>query len=132
MGHSGKPIPNAGSGGDAVVNRIAVGAHYGLKDWLVQRVSAIVMAVYSVGFAVCVLPRMPYGFDSWRALFAPAWSKIAALLFIAALLVHAWIGVRDIFMDYIKPMGIRLTLQIGVILALLVYGLWAITILWSF
>jgi len=46
--------------------------------------------------------------------------------------VHAWIGVRDIFMDYIKPMGVRLTLQIGVILALLVYGLWAITILWSF
>jgi len=103
MGHGGKPIPNAGSGGDAVVNRIAVGAHYGLKDWLVQRVSAVVMAVYSVGFALCVLPRMPYGFDSWRALFAPAWSKIAALLFIAALLVHAWIGVRDIFMDYIKP-----------------------------
>jgi succinate dehydrogenase / fumarate reductase membrane anchor subunit len=115
-----------------VVNRVAVGAHYGLKDWLVQRVSAIVMAVYSLGFALCVLPRIPYGFEAWRALFAPTWSKIAALLFILALLVHAWIGVRDIFMDYIKPMGIRLTLQIGVILALLVYGLWAITILWSF
>lgn len=115
-----------------MVNRVAVGAHYGLKDWLLQRVSAIVMAVYSLGFALCVLPRMPYHFETWRALFAAPWSKIAALLFILALLIHAWIGVRDIFMDYIKPMGIRLTLQIGVILTLLVYGLWAITILWSF
>ena len=51
------------------------------------------------------------------------------MLFFAALLYHAWIGMRDIFMDYVKPMGLRLTLQFAVVVALLLYLVWANTLL---
>ena len=114
-----------------MVNRIVVGAHYGLRDWLLQRISAIVMALYSVTFLLCILPRLPLSFEEWHASFAHPVVKIATLLFMLSLLLHAWVGVRDIFMDYVKPFGLRLSLQILVILALMVYALWAIALLWS-
>jgi succinate dehydrogenase / fumarate reductase membrane anchor subunit len=57
--------------------------------------------------------------------------RYAALLFLVALLYHAWIGVRNIFMDYIKATGLRLTLYVVVILALIAYGAWTVQILWG-
>jgi succinate dehydrogenase / fumarate reductase membrane anchor subunit len=57
--------------------------------------------------------------------------RYASVLFVAALLYHAWVGVRNIFMDYIKDTGMRLTLHVAVILALLAYGAWAVQILWG-
>ena len=114
-----------------MVNRIVVGAHYGLRDWLLQRISAIVMALYSVAFLLCFLHRLPLNFEEWHALFAHPVGKIATLLFMLSLLLHAWVGVRDIFMDYIKPFGLRFSLQVLVILLLLVYALWAVALLWS-
>lgn len=114
-----------------MVNRIVVGAHYGLRDWLLQRISAIVMALYSVAFLLCFLPRLPLNFEEWHAWFAHPVGKIATLLFMLSLLLHAWVGVRDIFMDYIKPFGLRFSLQVLVILLLLVYALWAVALLWS-
>ncbi|HUF80982.1 MAG TPA: succinate dehydrogenase, hydrophobic membrane anchor protein, partial [Burkholderiales bacterium] len=57
--------------------------------------------------------------------------QYATILFIASLLFHAWIGVRNIFLDYIKDPGLRLTLYVLVIGALLWYGTWSIRILWS-
>jgi succinate dehydrogenase / fumarate reductase membrane anchor subunit len=57
--------------------------------------------------------------------------RYAALLFLVALLYHAWIGVRNIFMDYIKDSGLRLTLYVVVILALICYGAWTVQILWG-
>jgi len=53
------------------------------------------------------------------------------MLFVMALLYHAWIGMRDIFMDYVKPTGIRLALQFAVVVALLFYLIWAAAILWA-
>jgi succinate dehydrogenase / fumarate reductase membrane anchor subunit len=57
--------------------------------------------------------------------------RYATLLFVVSLLYHAWVGVRNIFMDYIKPVGLRLTLHVLVILALAWYGAWAVQILWG-
>jgi succinate dehydrogenase / fumarate reductase membrane anchor subunit len=112
-----------------MVSRTVVGAHYGLKDWLYQRITAIIIAVYAAAFVFFILPRFAAGFDSWRAAFSGVFVRISTLLFLFALLMHAWVGVRDIFMDYVKPVGLRLFLQIVVILALIVYGLWGIIIL---
>lgn len=114
-----------------MVKRIPVGAHYGLRDWLVQRVTAVVMAVYSVLMLLIVLFMRPRHFGDWRALFDHQWMKLASLLFLLALFWHAWIGLRDILMDYVKPVGVRLALQVGVILLLVAYALWSIQILWS-
>jgi succinate dehydrogenase / fumarate reductase membrane anchor subunit len=113
-----------------MVNRIVVGAHYGLTGWLAQRITAVLMAAYTllVG-AICLFAR-PTDFASWQALFAHGWMRIATLLFFVSLFAHAWIGVRDILMDYVKPTGLRLSLEVLVILALVSYGAWAAQILW--
>jgi succinate dehydrogenase / fumarate reductase membrane anchor subunit len=114
-----------------MVDRIVVGAHYGLTDWLAQRVTAVVMAIYSLLVAAMVLSRLPMDHDAWKGMFAPQWFRVATLVFLLCVFYHAWIGARDILMDYIKPAAIRLTLEILVILALVVYAVWSVTILWS-
>ena len=112
-----------------MVNRIIVGAHYGLKDWLAQRVTALVMIVYTVIFLVA-LGRGTVSYASWRALFAQEWMRFATLLFVASVLIHAWVGVRNVWMDYIKHTGLRLALQIVTILWLVGCAGWAMQILW--
>jgi succinate dehydrogenase / fumarate reductase membrane anchor subunit len=113
-----------------VVNRIVVGAHYGLRGWLVQRVSAIVMALYTFAFAVAVAGARPVDYERWKALFSQGWMRFATLLFVVSLLLHAWVGMRDILMDYVKPTGWRLALEIVVILVLVGAAGWAVEILW--
>jgi succinate dehydrogenase / fumarate reductase membrane anchor subunit len=113
-----------------MVNRIVVGAHYGLKDWIAQRATAVIMAVYTVIFAVAALATCPTTFEAWRGLFANGFMKFATFLFFLALFYHAWIGIRDIWMDYVKPTGLRLTLHVVTIAALVGYAGWAAQILW--
>jgi succinate dehydrogenase / fumarate reductase membrane anchor subunit len=110
---------------------MVVDAHYGLRDWLVQRITAVVMAAYTVLLLIMLLAMPTHNFATWRALFSPQWMKFATLLFVAALLWHAWVGVRSILMDYIKSDGGRLWLYVIVFAALVVYGAWAVQILWS-
>jgi succinate dehydrogenase / fumarate reductase membrane anchor subunit len=113
-----------------MVNRIVVGAHYGLRDWLAQRITAVVMAVYTVIFAVAVLGLPEMSHEHWRTLFAGGFMRFATFLFFVSVFYHAWVGVRDIFMDYIKPTGVRLVLHSLVILALVGYLGWAAQIIW--
>ncbi|GHT91741.1 succinate dehydrogenase, hydrophobic membrane anchor protein [Betaproteobacteria bacterium] len=113
-----------------MIKRIVVGAHYGLKDWLVQRVTAVVMALYSVFLIAILLVVKPADFEAWRAVFALGAVKFATFLFALSLFYHAWIGVRDIWMDYVQPVGIRLTLHVLTLLALTCYAGWAAAILW--
>lgn len=110
--------------------RIVVGAHYGLKDWLAQRITAVVLAVYTVVLLVSLLsvPELDYG--SWAGLFAAGWMKVLTLMALIALVWHAWVGVRDIVMDYVKPTGVRLLLQVATVVALAGYACWAVIILW--
>jgi succinate dehydrogenase / fumarate reductase membrane anchor subunit len=110
--------------------RIVVGAHYGLRDWLAQRVSAVILLVYTLILlgAVVFGPELSYG--TWAGLFSNVWMKVASMLAVVALIWHAWVGVRDIYMDYIKPTGVRLFLQVATVLALVGYACWAAIILW--
>ena len=107
-----------------------VGAHYGTGDWLLQRLTALVMAAYTVIFVVGVLVHPVGSYAEWKALFAGTFFRVSTLVFFAALAYHAWIGVRDILMDYVKPMGVRLALQTAVVLVLLFYLVWAGSVLW--
>jgi succinate dehydrogenase / fumarate reductase membrane anchor subunit len=108
-----------------------VGAHYGLGDWLLQRLTAVVMALYTVGLAICLLWHAPANHSEWKALFSRTFVQLTTMLFFAALLYHAWIGMRDILMDYVRPTGIRLTLQSVVVVVLLLYLIWVAKILWG-
>ena len=114
-----------------MVNRVVVGAHYGLSDWLAQRISAVVMVIYSVALAVYLVMQDHVDYDVWIGLYSSQWMRTFTLLFLLALFYHAWIGVRDIVMDYIKPASIRLVIHVLVILALVVYTIWSVQILWG-
>jgi len=111
------------------VKRLVVGAHYGLRDWLVQRITAVIMALYTL-IMLAVLFNKSFNYDSWKALFAQGWMRVATLLFAASLAWHAWVGMRDILMDYAKPAGLRLTLEVGVVLLTAGYLGWTVQILW--
>ncbi|SEQ91752.1 succinate dehydrogenase / fumarate reductase membrane anchor subunit [Nitrosomonas sp. Nm51] len=111
--------------------RIVTGAHYGLKDWLAQRVTAVLMVAYIVLFAVIVWISAPQNQVEWAAIFSYPGMRVASFLFLASLMWHAWVGVRNVLMDYIKSAAIRLTLQILVIVSLLAYLVWTAEILWS-
>jgi succinate dehydrogenase / fumarate reductase membrane anchor subunit len=114
-----------------MVKRVVVGAHYGLRDWLVQRVTAVVLTVFTVFLLIAIAFQPTRDYAGWKSLWSHGFVRFAALIAVLSLLLHAWIGVRDIFMDYIKPTGLRLALQVLVILALVLYGAWSVQILWS-
>lgn len=110
--------------------RLVVGAHYGLRDWLAQRVTAVLMALFTVVLLAQVLMPGELGYDRWAAIFSQQWMKVLTFVTILSLTYHAWVGVRDIWMDYIKPVGIRLALQVFSIVWLLGCAGWAIQVLW--
>ncbi len=114
-----------------MVKREVIGAHYGLRDWLAQRLTAVVMAVYTIVFLVMVLKLPDFSYINWKIMWSAQWLRYATLLFLLCLFVHAWIGIRNIFMDYIKNAGVRLGLYALAILALVAYGAWAVQILWG-
>jgi len=114
-----------------MVGRVASGARYGIKDWLIQRLSAVVMVVYTLFMVGYLWWRPVSDFADWQQLFHSLPIRLFSLLFLFSLFLHAWLGMRDIFMDYIHPTLIRLGLHTLVILALVAYAAWAIQILWG-
>lgn len=110
--------------------RIVVGAHYGLRDWLAQRVTATLMALFTVALIVQVLLPGAMGYDKWAGIFSQQWMKVLTFVVILAMLLHAWVGVRDVLMDYVKPVAVRLVLEVAAIVWLVGCAGWAIQVLW--
>jgi len=111
--------------------RLVVGAHYGVKDWLAQRVTAIVMAVFTVVLLVSFLTGQNFTYEGWAGLFSRQWFKLFALVTFLGLFYHAWVGIRDIWMDYVKNAGVRLILMLATIFWLIACAAWTVQILWS-
>ena len=113
-----------------MVNREVIGAHYGTRDWLAQRVTAVVMAVYTVFFVATLasLPQVDYAY--WSALWSLPVMRYATLFFVLSVLYHAWVGIRNVLMDYVQHLGPRLVLHVVVIFTLIGYGMWAVQTLW--
>jgi len=110
--------------------RLVVGAHYGMRDWLAQRVTAVIMGLYTLILLVSFLTASDFGYEGWAGMFARQWFKIATFVTFLSLFYHAWVGMRDIWMDYVKPVGIRLALQVVTIAWLIGCAGWAAQILW--
>ena len=110
--------------------RLVLGAHYGLRDWLSQRITAALMALYTLLLLVQLVFGGPLGYDRWAGIFAQQWMKVLTFVVIVSLAWHAWVGMRDIWMDYIKPMGLRLALQVFTLVWLLGCAGWALQVLW--
>jgi len=129
--------------------RIVVGAHYGLRDWLSQRITAAVMAVFTIVLLLQYLwpskAKAPNGqplkdaagnavaltgYDKWSGIFSTQWMKVLTFVVIVSLAYHAWVGMRDVWMDYVKSVGARLALQALTIVWLFGCAGWAVQVLW--
>lgn len=102
----------------------------GLRAWLVQRASAVYMLLFIVFVLIHFLVDPPHSYWAWLDWMTNSSVSIATTVFFAALLAHAWVGLRDVIMDYVHPLAIRV-----VVLALLGFGLaamgvWVMRILW--
>ena len=112
--------------------RVVVGAHYGLRDWLAQRITACIMAIFTVLLlAQVIFTSGPIGYDTWAGIFSSQWMKVLTFAVIVALLYHAWVGMRDITMDYItSPVWLRLLVQVFTMVWLVGCAGWAIQVPW--
>jgi len=105
--------------------------HKGLRDWVIQRISAVLMGVYVIGLGFYFAFHSDLSFVEWHTLFSQTWVKIMTILVILGMMYHAWIGMWTIFTDYVKPYLIRSILNIVVLFTLSACFIWAILILWS-
>ena len=111
--------------------RVVAGAHYGLRDWLAQRVTGVLMVLFTlIVLAQVLFTAGPIGYDKWAGIFSAQWMKFLTFAVIIALLYHVWVGVRDIWMDYIKPFGLRLVLHVFTLVWLVGCAGWAVQVLW--
>jgi succinate dehydrogenase / fumarate reductase membrane anchor subunit len=110
--------------------RLVVGAHYGFRDWLAQRVTAVLMALFTIVLVAQLLFGGRLGYERWSAIFSAQWMKVVTFVVIIALLYHAWVGMRDIWMDYVKPVAAKLVLQVFTLVWLVGCAGWAVQVLW--
>ncbi len=103
----------------------------GLRDWILQRISAVVLAVYAI-YLIGFLLMHPYlHYLQWLALFHHTWFRIFSLLTLVSIVMHAWIGIWTVFTDYVHPYWLRGILQTLLVLSLLALLFWGIEILWG-
>jgi succinate dehydrogenase / fumarate reductase membrane anchor subunit len=118
-------LPNYGS------KRLTVGAHYGVRDWLAQRATAALMAVFTLlVLAQVIFTSGPLGYTQWAGIFSALWMKGLSFAVILALAWHAWVGVRDVWMDYARPLWVRLLLEILSLIWLTICVGWVLQALW--
>lgn len=101
----------------------------GLRAWLVQRVSAVYMLFFIVFLLTHFLVNPPHSYLAWHDWILSPVVSIAASVFCVALLAHTWVGVRDVIMDYIHPIAVRVFVLVLLALGLTGIGAWSIRIL---
>jgi succinate dehydrogenase / fumarate reductase, membrane anchor subunit len=103
----------------------------GLKDWLIQRVTAVYFTFYALYLVAYFLlhPRLDY--EQWHALFHAVWFQIATVIALIALTLHSWVGIWTVTTDYLKGTALRLIVQMLVVLWLLGQFIWGLMIVWG-
>jgi succinate dehydrogenase / fumarate reductase membrane anchor subunit len=101
----------------------------GLRAWIVQRISAIYLALFIIYCLIVCAGADEFSYAAWRGWLAQPFVTIGIGLFFLALLLHIWVGVRDVLLDYIKPIGLRFTLLALLAVSLIGLGLWVVQIL---
>lgn len=103
----------------------------GLKDWLIQRVTALYFGIYIVFLGVFILNHPALAYHQWQELFAHLGFKIATIIALVAFALHAWIGIWTVTTDYVKCVCIRLTVQAIVAFVLMGQVIWGSMIVWG-
>ncbi|MCW8196688.1 succinate dehydrogenase, hydrophobic membrane anchor protein [Proteobacteria bacterium 005FR1] len=110
----------------------------GVYDWLIQRVTAVVLTLYTFFIVGFILSNSPLDYATWEELFSQFWVRIFSLLALVSLAAHAWIGLWVVLTDYVttltmgsKGTAIRLFLQVVLGVVTVAYTVWGIEILWG-
>jgi succinate dehydrogenase / fumarate reductase, membrane anchor subunit len=115
-----------------MVDNVLSLSNRGLKDWLIQRVTAVLIGLYTIFIVGFILFHPQMLFDEWQMLFSYNIVKIFSYLILFSILLHAWIGMWTVFTDYIKCSYFRLFLEVCVAILFFCCLVWAIIILWGF
>ena len=114
-----------------MVTNITSFGRSGLSDWLMQRVSAVILALYTVFIVAFLLFNPNLDYYAWSGLFSQTWMRIFSLLAFVAIAAHDWIGLWTVTTDYLKSTRLRVGVQAVIILGIFVYLVWGIQILWG-
>lgn len=111
----------------------------GVYDWLFQRVTAFILALYTFFIVGFILSHPQVSYAEWQALFSQFWVRIFSLLALLSMAAHAWIGLWVVLTDYVttltmgrKATAVRVSLQLLLGVVTVVYTVWGIEILWGF
>lgn len=102
----------------------------GLYAWLVQRVSAVYMLFFILFLLTHLIVDPPRSYAAWHAWMSSPAINVITSVFVVVLLAHAWVGVRDVVMDYVHPIALRVLVLSSLVLYLTGLGAWAARILW--
>lgn len=114
-----------------MVNSVTNFSRNGLSDWIIQRLSAVMLAAYTLFMVAYFLMLPAWTYEAWTSLFAQGWMKLFTLLTIIAVIAHAWIGMWTVATDYIKPTGLRMAFLVVLGLVLFVYFVVAFDAVWG-
>ena len=103
----------------------------GLSAWLLQRLSAVYMVFYLLAAVIIIYRNVPLDYTSWLGLFHQPLPNILTILFILLLLGHAWVGIRDILVDYVHYLPARFILMVAVTVLQLGLAIWSCMALFS-
>ncbi|MDP2070425.1 succinate dehydrogenase, hydrophobic membrane anchor protein [Methylotenera sp.] len=101
----------------------------GMRAWLTQRLTGLVMAIYSIVALLRFFIIQPENYEAWVSFFQPIWWRIASLIFWLALSMHAWLGIRDVFKDYVPNYVVQRVLQNILVVLLWIYLAWVLWLL---
>ena len=103
----------------------------GLRDWLIQRFTSLIVAAYVIFLLIFCVEHAPLSYLSWLNLFQHTGMRIFSLLALISVLLHTWVGMWTVATDYLKPTVVRLGFLLLLLLILLSCLIWGVQILWG-
>lgn len=113
-----------------VSNASALGRN-GVHDFILVRATAIVLTLYIIYMVGFFATSGELTYEVWIGFFASAFTKVFTLLALFSILIHAWIGMWQVLTDYVKPLALRLMLQLVIVVALVVYVIYGFVVVWG-
>lgn len=102
-----------------------------MRDWALQRTTAILMLLAIVVLVGILVAYPPRDYATWKLVTSFELSRISLLVFLVSMCLHAWLGIKDVLMDYVKHTYMRAVLRILTLASLIGYSLWSMLILWG-
>ena len=113
-----------------VSNASALGRN-GVHDFILVRATAIVLTLYIIYMVGFFATSGELTYEVWTGFFSSAFTKVFTLLALFSILIHAWIGMWQVLTDYVKPLAVRLILQLAIVVALVVYVIYGFVVVWG-